>query len=501
MRTRMASFALALATASPALAQSASHDPTWWDKFLYIANSGPEALQTTSAAPTSGTNVDVNNECGPQSETFIAINPNNPKQLAAGSNEIFRLPMRAYFSSDGGKTWGGVDVPLPPAIGTNGVDFGSDPGVAFDSSNNLYYSFIVVFFGNGNGNGIGQSIKGTEIGVARSTDGGRRWPQVTFFNFNGGTDHFNDKPMITTDANRRSPFRDSVYVAWDAASGGSSSGGVRFARSRDHGATFSTIRIDDPNGPGRSIGATVTTGPDGQVYVAWNDIAANTITFNSSFDGGATFGAPRVIASKSIPFDIGIPAEFNRRALVYPACDADRTVRGAQRGRITCSWMDLTPDGQDTDIFASFSDDEGATWSRRYTVAESFAGVDRYNHWLATDPVTGGVSVSYYDTRNDSTGRKFETDTYLSRSSDGVHFAPSLRVTDAKTNEHDCNGLFPCPSINYGNQTGDYEGVAAFGGVVHPIWTDSRRNQERAGDATCGRGRGIMEEVFTATVQ
>jgi len=496
MHTRLASFALALAAASPAMAQSSSHDPTWWDKYLYLANNGPDALQLTAPSASTGTNVDVSNECGPQSETFIAINPRKPTQLAAGSNEIFRLPMEGYFSSDDGATWGRVDLPLPPPIGTNGIDFGSDPTLAFDSSGNLFYGYIVVFFGNG----LGQSIKGTEMAVARSTDGGRSWPQVTFFEFNGGTDHFNDKPMVTTDANVRSPFRDSVYAAWDAASGGSSAGGVRFARSRDHGASFTTIRIDDPSGPGRAIGATVTTGPDGQVYVAWNDIAANTITFNSSLDGGVSFGTPTVIAAKSIPFDIGIPAEFNRRALVYPACDADRS-KGAHRGRIVCSWMDLTRDGQDTDIFASFSDDEGATWSPRYTVAESLAGADRFNHWLATDPVTGGVSVSYYDTRNDSTGGKFETDIYLSRSTDGVHFAPSLKVTDVKSNEHDCNGLFPCPSINYGNQQGDYEGVAAFGGVVHPIWTDSRRNQERAGDPTCGRGRGIMEEVFTATVR
>jgi len=40
-----------------------------------------------------------------------------------------------------------------------------------------------------------------------------------------------------------------------------------------------------------------------------------------------------------------------------------------------------------------------------------------------------------------------------------------------------------------------------FRGVSHPIWTDSRRNTERAGDPTCGRGRGIMEEVFSATVR
>jgi hypothetical protein len=83
--------------------------------------------------------VNVSNEPGPQSETSIAINPANPKQLVAGSNEIFRLPMRGYFSSDGGATWGGVDLPLPPAIWTNGYDFGSDPGVAWDLHGNVSY--------------------------------------------------------------------------------------------------------------------------------------------------------------------------------------------------------------------------------------------------------------------------------------------------------------------------------------------------------------------------
>src|SRR5438874_2607424 len=481
----------ALATALPAPAANSSHDPTWWDKFQILAQQGPDSFREAATSGSTPANVDVSNECGPQSETFIVINPRNPRQLAAGSNEIFRLPMRAYFSGDGGKTWGGSDLPLPPPIGTNGIDFGSDPGLAFDSSNNLFYSYIVVFFSAGNG----VAINGTEMAVARSSDGGRTWPQVTFFEFNGGEGHFNDKPMITADQNAG-----SIYVAWDAASGGSASGGVRLARSRDHGLTFATVRIDDQNGPGRAIGATVTTGPGGEVYVAWNDIAANNITFNRSFDGGVTWGTPVVIARKSIPFDIGIPAEFVRRALVYPACDADRSA-GPHRGRITCSWMDLTPDGLTTDIRASVSDDNGATWSPPRAVAESFAGVDRFNHWLATDPVTGQVNVSFYDTRNDSTGGRFETDVFLSRSADGVTFAPSLRVTDAKSNEHDCSGLFPCPSINYGNQQGDYEGIAAYGGVAHPIWTDSRRNTERAGDPTCGRGRGIMEEVFTATIR
>jgi len=91
-----------------------AHNPTWWDKYQFILNSGSDAAPASTTSVSVGSNVDVSNECGPQSETYITINPNKPKVLAAGSNEIFRLPMRGYFSTDGGSSWGGVDLPLPP---------------------------------------------------------------------------------------------------------------------------------------------------------------------------------------------------------------------------------------------------------------------------------------------------------------------------------------------------------------------------------------------------
>src|SRR5207244_7958442 len=196
--------------AAPARAQTNNpNTPTWWSKYEYLAANGAD---TCSGQPSFkvGPNVDVSNECGPQSETFITLNPPKPKMLAGGSNEIVRLPMRGYFSSDGGASWGAVDLPLPPPATTNGTDFGSDPGVAFDTRGNVYYSYIVVFF-----NRSFASIQGTEMAVAKSSDGGKTWPQpqVTFFNFNSGTGKFNDKPYIAVDTNLNSPFRDSVYVA------------------------------------------------------------------------------------------------------------------------------------------------------------------------------------------------------------------------------------------------------------------------------------------------
>lgn len=490
-RTSAVVLAAVLLAAPAARAQRDPNNPTWWDKYTYLAKNGALGASGATTSISDGSNVDVSNECGPQSETYVTLDTSAPKRLTGGSNEIFRLPMRGYWSSDGGKSWGGVDLPLPPPKGANGIDFGSDPTLAFDSSGNVYYGYIVVFFGNGAG------INGTSMAVARSTDGGKTYPAATFFAFEGGSNHFNDKPMITADANHTSPFRDNVYIAWDAASGGSATGGgVRLARSTDHGATFTITRIDDPSGPGRAIGAVPFVGPNGEVYAAWNDYGANAIVFNRSFDGGVTWDTPRTVSSKTAPFQINVPAEFNRGALVYPACDANRSTH-SHPGRLSCAWMDLTPAGT-SDVFLSFSDDQGASWSAPRAVAEQIPAVDRFNQWLSVDAATGEVNVSFYDTRNDTTGGRFETDIYLARSSDGgATFDPNVRVTDKKSNEHDCAGVFPCAAINYGNQQGDYSGLVAYGGVAHPIWTDSRLNQALV--AACSVG--AMEEVFTATVK
>ena len=493
-RLNLISLAFVFSMIAPATFAGTNNpnNPTWWDKYQYLKHNAPLGGSEETNSITFADNVDVSNECGPQSETFITINPASPNHLAAGSNEIFRLPMRGYYSSTGGTAWGGVDLPLPPPIGTNGIDFGSDPSLAFDTRGNVFYGYIVVFFGNGAG------VKGTEMAVARSTDGGKTYPAVTYFSFETGGNHFNDKPMITTDQNTASPHRDNIYIAWDAAVGGSTGGGVRVGTSRDHGASFTVTRADDPQGPGQAIGASPTVGPDGTLYVAWNDYKANTIAFNRSNDAGKTWGGQRVIALKRLPFDADIPAESFRGALVYPALDVDRS-NGPHRGRIYCSWMDLTGAGT-TNIFLAYSDDKGSTWSHRAAVTDHLGiRVDRFNHWMSVDPITGDVNVSFYDTRNDTTGFRYMTDVYLAQSKDGgVSWLPNLRVSNQSSNEHDCDGVFPCNGINYGNQQGDYEGLVSYGGLSHPVWTDSRRNL----DPISGCSRALaMEEVFTATVQ
>jgi len=469
------------------------NNPTWWNKYQYLSTHSANGNAGPGNSASVGPNVDVSNECGPQSETYITVNTGKPKNLAGGSNEIFRLPMRAYATFDGGSSWSGTDAPLPPAKGANGIDFGSDPTLVFDTQGNLFYGYIVVFFGGGNG------INGTEMGVAKSIDGGKSFPAATYFSFSGGSDHFNDKPMITADRSPRSSFRDNVYVAWDAANGGSSGGGIRVATSSDHGASFSITRADDPSGPGRSIGAVPFVGANGELFVAWNDYLAHSIIFNRSFDAGATWGTPVVISTNNLAFDIAIPSISFRGALLYPACDADRS-GGSHNGRLYCTWMDLTPRGV-TDIFVSFSEDNGATWSPRAAVTDPLGfALDRFYPWLSVDPINGAVNISFYDTRNDITGARYMTDVYFTQSSDGgaTWRLPNTRVSSASSNEHDCDGLFPCSAINYGNQYGDYTGLVSYNGISHPFWTDSRNNQQ---PATGCRTNLLMEEVFTAAVR
>jgi len=490
-----AAFFPTSASAHPAVSSTGYTLPTWWAKYQQLLK-GTGASASLKTATTSqikvGPNVDMSNEDGPQSETSITVNPNNTSILVGGSNEIFRLPMRGYFSNDGGKSWSGVDLPLPPPATTNGTDFGSDPGVAFDTKGNVYYAYIVVFF-----NRSFASIQGTEMAVAKSTDGGKTWPQVTFFNFNSGSGKFNDKPMIAVDTNPSSPLRDNVYVAWDNASlnqgKSSANDALLFARSTDGGKTFSSPKSVNnlTGGPSEVIGADPFVGPNGEVYVAWHDIENNRLMFNSSFDGGITFGSEQEIAPTVVAFDDGIPAMASRRALLYPACDADRS-SGANRGTLYCSWMDETP-ANGTDIFVARSATRGAKWSGKVRVNDDPAGIvkDQFNQWLSVDPVTGSVNLSWNDARNDPNDIK--TDIYFTQSTNGgLAFAPNVKVTTAMSDESSAN-----PDADAGNQYGDYEGIVAFGGVVHPIWTDGRFDST----VDSATGQLIREEVFTAAIR
>ena len=78
---------LSLAASSSAAGGKDPKNPLWWEKYQYLIHNGPVATGGPSTSLLVGGNVDVSNECGPQSETYITINPSSPNILAGGSNE------------------------------------------------------------------------------------------------------------------------------------------------------------------------------------------------------------------------------------------------------------------------------------------------------------------------------------------------------------------------------------------------------------------------------
>ena len=464
-----AAFVLVATAGAPAVAGNLTKydGASWFDKYLAVS-SGTTPVCSGNSGSTGqlafGNNIDASHECGSQSETFIAINPANSSNVVAGANEIQRLPMRAMASFDSGATFTGVDLPLPPPRTGNGFDFGSDPGVAFDSNGNAYYSYIVVFFS------AGGSINGTEMAVARSSDGGRTW-NATYFAPQTGVGQFNDKPMITVDTG--SAHHNRIYVAWDNATGNSSStkngNNVVLSYSDDGGVTFSSpVSVSGPfTGKTGGIGADPYVTSNGTLHVAWQDYAHLVIADASSTDGGNTFSAPHTIASVGA-FEFHVAAQSSRGALVYPAC-------GSFGSSLYCSYTN----GSDaaTNVFVATSTDGGVSWSSKAVPA----GGDQFDQWLAVDQSNGSVNVAYYDS-----GAHGATSTHytLARSTNGGASYGASAIANAPTDESCC-----APSVNLGNQYGDYEGIAAAGGIVRPVWTDRRQDVIDL---------GLREEVFTA---
>ncbi|MFY9584603.1 MAG: sialidase family protein [Candidatus Acidiferrales bacterium] len=482
--------------------QSTPYTQPRWMAKLRALQAGQNG--TLSSSIKVGANVDVSNEPGPQSETFVAVDTVNPQILAGASNEIFRNPQRTYFSVDGGGTWFAADQPLVDEQGTT-WSFASDPGVCIDTRGTIFFSQLLIA-------SVDNNFKGDAMIVNRTTDFGASFSPGVILkkDLNAGVlGRFEDKPLITCDTNLASGFRDNVYVAWDTTQGSGTSV-VNFARSTDGGVTFTTQRIDDPNaGTGAAeIGAIPAVGPNGEVYVAWLDVTNSRLRIDRSFDGGVTFGRDSTISALIIPFDTGIPSIKVRRALVYPTLDVDRS-NGPHRGRLYVAWMDQANqtrvfiDGAETDLFFAFSDDHGFHWSTPIRIADDGVGADQFYPWLSVDPTDGSVNLSWYDTRNDPARRK--TDIFYARSSDGgLTFSPNVRVTTASTDESCplCEDLVAQTGLTSStisfcrqscaaeilNQYGDYTGNASFGGISHPIWTDRRTGEPK------------NEEIFTAAI-
>lgn len=405
-----------------------------------------------------------------QNESSIAISPLNPNLLI--SSAVDTRGSIVYVSTDGGNSWKNTDL---GKINGN-WQTGNDPSVGFDHLGNGY----VMFGAFPRGNNTGES----GVYLCKTTDGGASWSAAYTVIEHKGTmtddSAFEDKYYIEADNSPTSPYRGYLYTPWKRVIDRDSSTQIVVSRSSDGGLTWNTPVRVSPRKSGNSLDTTfgqsfpiTTTGPTGQLYVAWNDGPARSIGFARSTDAGLTFTQPtypvvgypthgtvRTVGSGANQSTYHV-LKGTFRAETYPTMAADNS-NSPRKGWLYLAYCaGLTPD-----LYFLRSSDGGQTWTQPRVITSTAAN-DQWWPWMSVDETTGDIAIMYSDSRNDPAN--IAIDTYISYSSDGGETWIDRRATDA-TSDFRKN-----PFIDQ-VFAGDYSGCAFHGGRIYPSHLDTRNN-------------------------
>jgi cysteine-rich repeat protein len=409
-----------------------------------------------------GYNVNVSNLVGNEGEVSIDVNPTDANnQVIVGHAPGFAT-MNTFFTLDRGQTWTLVALGDAQDGLTSIVRF--DPTVAFDEDGNVYVGY-----------GVGLGTQ-TAVVVATSTDGGQTYTQFTVVanNANPPLAIGNDKWHLATGPEPGNPTNQMVCIAWtqNVQETGVDQRIVASC-STDGGATFAAPTIvNDASNAGTSLGnlfADPAIGPNGELYVAWNNVLSGQVFVDVSLNAGTTFGVDNLVTTSGTGFKTSIPPQPDRGVFVGPTLDVDRT-GGPLNGRLYITYTDLGAGGlPNTDVFVQFSTDGGVNWSARTPVNDDAGTNSQFLPWLDVDQETGTVAVVWYDARNDGNNKKVET--FMAVSIDGGNsFQPNMLVSDGQSDQSMDN------AARWGNNYLEYIGIAIINCEAFPVWSDNSQN-------------------------
>ena len=416
-----------------------------------------------------------------QSETTIAVVGSN---IAVGFNDSQNtLPFFTQatnltgfaFSRDGGKSFtdGGV---IPNKAGC--VNFG-DPWLTSDRTGAMSFSTLAFCLAPGRFT--------LEVGVAKSTDGGRTFSAPVIATKSAGALFYSaDKDAITAGPDPRVQ-RDNLYDAYDDFAGvfNPQTGfqilhGLGVSRSTDGGATWQVsyanrVPLFSRCSFTQYIGAMPLVDPgNGTLYVAAlkffqgfsnpgcpppTPLTRSEVVFVSK-DGGATFGPERLVAT--VNKSIASPGFFSflslgdaklMRLLELPTL----TITG---DGLFASWQEGL--GGHAHVRLARSTDGGTTWA--VSTVTSGTG-DEVQPAMSGD--ASGLHILYYQRNRDNT-----LDVKVSNSSDAGATFDTRRVTTESS-----PGVFTFPQFDpiiAFTYMGDYIANVSDGTHQYFAWGDNR---------------------------
>ena len=427
-----------------------------------------------AARRSGGSEVDVSNLAGPQTNATIAVDPRNPSVLLAGSNSLLEGTERFYSSTDGGLTWASGTV--TPPVANILTTCPSDPGVAIDRSGRQFFSFDRVT--------PCRSDAPSRVYVVTRDGPAGAWSAPVLVAPLGSA-RVDDKPAIAVDTAPGSPHVGRIYVAWARVSH-LVVYSIVLSHSDDHGRTWS--RPVKVNHAGDELNyASIGIARNGTVYVGWTDSSRYSVLISRSTDGGRHFGAERTAAAFSlIPIPhcgIGLVLRADPHSCIQANPTVSVDVSGGRfSGRVYVSYTGAAYTGVQGPALTTFDSrlrplSGSPLRGQHRIVARDSAFRYAAQFWVqsAVDQTNGDLWICFYDTGGDPKQTAAHYSCSVSRDG-GRTFALPVHAATGASDE----------SLPGARQYGYYQGVAAAGGVAHPIWTDTRELGS------------LAEEIYTA---
>ena len=382
------------------------------------------------------TRMDTGRGAQPCNETTVSAAYSNPLEIVAGWNDYREGTPRTGIglSLDGGVTWTDFLLRPPPA---NQSSVEGDPMTCFDHRTGTLWA-----------GGMSFNVAQGGIFVARKDPGAAGFGPVKMARISSNV----DKGWMAAGTDPSDPTKSIVYCAYNQG----------LIRSLDMGDNWTA-----PLSLGGGLGFNPKTGPNGELYVAYWDFNTQML-FRRSFNGGASIGAPILVATRMDVWGIdGSRVPGNARVVSLAGLAVD-----PNDGTVYYVYPDTTSivsNGFNLDVYFSKSTDDGANWTTPVVInTDAATPGDQIFPWIEVDQQSR-IHMTFYDSRgvvqNDTASVGF-FDAYYSYSDDAGATWTEIKLTTApmRTDLAFSGGIF----------IGDYLGLSTAGRRTLPVYMDTK---------------------------